>query len=377
MATPKFYGGSLPIGSVGPRQVVANPASKAAAAPIPPDRFCRNGKHPNALLVNALGEAGNQAILYRSKELFRGVGAFPQTATPFGVGDRARWRGACHSGPYTHAFFVSAILNTPYGSPGYDYNSYVRLDIYSDVAETTLVKSETIVYGVSPIGSGTHVAFLDELKKVEKIVDGLSPDTDYYLKFTDVDYGRVVSATVFDLQSATENLTGYLPQNVTANSGVLDIYRQNLATVSYNLWRRGGATVLGWTVDDQTAPITTTSGTATNIVDTTSTGAPTSATPGFTLDMRGKARVSQTSGVPCVLKAYGKVAAGTQGNVYLKDSSNNTVASITAAFTTTAGWHSSGVFNLPATVDKYDLLFSSGGGTTTSLYAVTIFEYET
>lgn len=378
MTIPKgVYGDSLPIGSVGDRQVVAVPATKAASPPIPPDRYCRNGKHPNAALLNRLNEAHNQAILYRSKEVFSGSdrpGLTTAVANSVGAGDRTRYRFAFHTGPYTHSLFVVALQRPP--DLNFTTNAYSRIDISTSTTYATTAFSQTLVYGNNPTNHSGNGGTIEYFKVVTNYIDGVAADTDYYGVFTDVDNGRILSASVFDLQSMTENYSGYLSQSTTTHTLILDKDRQDLATISNALWKRGGAQVLNWSVELDGVAKTTASVTLTNIIDTTKTGAPTSSSPGYSLDMTGKARISQTSGVPCIMKAFGKISAGTGGTVYLKDSSNNTVASCTN-FTTTAGWISSGAFNLPATTGKYDLQFAVGGGATFTLYAVSIYEYDT
>lgn len=371
----KWTGDRIAVGSVGDRQVVAQPASKAASPPIQIDRWFRNGLQPDVGALNAMNEAGNQAALFRSKQVFYAYTRLHNSLYPPSTATLARWRFAFHTGPYTHALFavVAMLPDDVYSAT--TVNGQCKLEIYSDASESTLVASQTFTYGLNPHDTLSTAAGFQDIKPLMNFVDGLTADTDYYGKWSSIDVGGLQSACVFDLQSMTENFSGYLPQNITTHTAVLDVYRQNLATLAKNLWKRGGAQVLNWTADDQTAPKTTASATLTNLIDSSLTGAPTSATPGYTLCMAGKARVSQTTGVPCIMKVFAKISAGTGGTVYLKDSSNNTIASCTN-FTTTAGWVSSGAFNLPATTAKYDLQYAVGGGATLSVYAVSIYEYE-
>jgi hypothetical protein len=149
-----------------------------------------------------------------------------------------------------------------------------------------------------------------------------------------------------------------------------------MATLIRTLWRRGGSHVLNWHRDDSTnAPRSIATSTPTNLHDGTTT-AISSSSFGHTLDMRYKDRLTQTSGVPCKMYVYaGMAAAGASGTVYLKNSAGTTITSV-AGFTSTAGWQSV-QFNLPATLDKYDLMGANGGvGTTLKVHAVSIFEHE-
>lgn len=366
------YGNRLGAGSADPAKVVATPATEQGTPPIEIDRFCRNGQHPDARFQNQINQQANAAVLNRSKQVFAGGDGLTSVAslTSFGAGDRARWRFACRTGPYSHAFYYVVIMHQP--TSGYTNNTYGRLDIATNAAGTPAVSSAYFYYGADPT-NGSGVSGWSYLRVLQGFVDGITGDTEYYCTFNDVDYGRIVSACVFDLQSMTENTGGYLAQNITTHTPVLNVHRQNAVTVNNDLWQKGGSHVLNWSVNNGTSPITTTSATSTNIIDTTSTTV-SSSTPGYTLDMTGKDRLSQTSGVPCVMKAFGKVSGGgLTGTVRIKDSGGSTLATCSITGTTNA-WVSSGSFNLPATIGKYDLQFSTSGGTF-SLYAVSIYEY--
>ena len=379
MPTKHIYGDRLDPGSVGPRQTVANPTSKAASPPIQGGYWCRNGKHPSPSFISALNEAVNQAALYRSKCVYSNVGRLFNSLGAASTSDIARWRFAFHTGPYAHAVYaVVAMLPTDLDiAPYEDYNTQGRLDIFSDTQEAVNAGSYTFTYGAHPTGVNSTVSF-QHIKVLTGYIE-VSPDTDYTGLFSDVNVGRIQSACVFELASLTENNSGYLSQNITSHSSILDVYREKQATMIRSLWRRGGATVFNWSVDDPTGsgPVTATvSGvTSRNVIDTTITTVSASS-PGWTLDMRNRARLSQTSGVPCRMVAYGKMSAGTDGDVYLKNSAGTNIATITNGFTTTPKWVTT-TFNMPATLDKYDLHIGEPAAGTFSLYAVSIYHYET
>jgi hypothetical protein len=350
-------------------QWVADPSAAQVVPPIEIDRFCRNGQHPNPVLQNQVNAQANAAVLYRSKEVFSaGDEAFGANIASGGAGDRQRWRFAFRTGPYTHALYYVVIMGQP--SAGFTNNTYSRLDLFTVTDESAVVVATNFVYGNDPT-NGTDSGF-GFLKVITGFVDGITGDTAYYGRFVDVDNGCMVAACVFDLQSMTENTGGYLAQSATTHTPVLNLHRSLPVNISNALWQIGGAHVLNWSVNAGASPITTTSATLTNIVDGTSTGAPTAATPGYTLNMTDKDRLNSGGNVACVMKAFAKVSGAVTGTVYLKDSSNNTVTSV-AVTSTTAGWVSA-TFNLPATVAKYDLQFATSAGTL-SLYAVSIYEY--
>lgn len=375
MTRGRDVGERLTTALTAPLLVRSNPAPKTIIPPMQGHRFSRNGQHPDVGLINAINATANKSILYRTKEIFRapGTATFPLAAS--GAGDRARWRFAFHTGPYAHMLKVAigTIPQAHGGSPSAVAKS--RLDISTSTSGSPVAASGSFTHGVNPGGSASTLTGWEGLK-VGTMYISVDPDTDYYGTFYDVDYGRTMFACVWEVSSMTENHDGYLPQALATQSHIFSKYRQYPVTILNNLMKRGGATVLNWTVDNGASPITTTSSTATNIIDTSSTTI-SAATPGYTLDMTGKGRrIDET--VSCVMKAYGsKSSSAPDGSVFLKDSAGTTIASIAGAFQNTAGWQTSGVFQMPAGIDKYDLQFSRAVAGTLSLYAVSIYEYGT
>jgi hypothetical protein len=381
MPIPRFHGSALLADNAGSRQVAAIPASKAASPPIDVGRLCRNGLGPDAGIANSLNEQTNQAVMYRSKQVFSCFGRHRTALGIVGGTDRPRWRFAFHTGPYTHALCaVVGLMPTDIDlDPYVGYGTGGKIEIFSGTTEGVTVSEKTFIYGTHPTGAGNASEInWSHYKYVIGYLENVPPDTDLTGLVSDYNYGRVQSVTIFELPSMTDNTDGYLAQNVTAQSQIVDIYREKQATVQRALWRRGAAHVFNWTVDDQdatvNAPITRTSATPINVIDMSSTTVSAS-TPGFTLDMQRKARLSQSGGVPCVIKAFGKMSAGAGGEVYLVNSLGVIVASV-GGFGTTASWQSAAV-DLPATEDKYDLFFANTSGVNTfTLYAVSCYQHE-
>jgi hypothetical protein len=316
--------------------------------------------------------------MWRTKELFRALGRLESgiggTAVldSFGAGDRARYRFAFRTGPYGYGLGVVVAL-APQKS-GQSQSSYARLDIAN--AAGTVVATQTFVYGVNPQGS---TAIPEEsweyLKQVFSFVDGLSPDTAYRGTFYDVDYGRIQSACVFELATLTASEGGYLAMNFANRSGIVDKTRENQATICNALWQKGGAQVFSWTVSDGTVPQSTSSSTPRNILDNMGNAPITTvsaSTPGWTLDMTGKARLSQTLGVPVTMEVYASQSAVGQGTTQLVDSSGTTILSTTHGPGETGWKTATGV--LPAAAAKYDLQFAATSGTL-SVYAASVYEY--
>ncbi len=340
--------------------------ARTVSAPIPVSRWIRNGKHPNAVLESMMGEAANQAGMFRCKEAFRSAGGFGMPPSA-GAGDRPRWRFATHTGPYTCYFRVVAVLAP--ADTGLTTDAYARVDCVTGGVTT----SEQFHYGASPyngVGSG-----IDTLRVVDKFIT-VAADSDYTVTVTDVDNSAIQSINIHEYASLTQNFNGYLPQNFAAQGPILDAYRQNLAEVTRNLWRRGGAQVWNWTTDVDSAVTILTSTTQKNLIDGVST-TNTTTSIGATVDMTGKTRLTQTTGVPCVMKAYAIGDSGVTIAVRLVNSSNAVIGTVTIPIGA-AGWQSTSIV-LPASADKYDIqaALTGAGVNDGGVFAVSIYEYDT
>jgi len=264
----KIYGDAAPV--PGDRQVNQLPVTKAASPPIATDRFFRCSKHPDASAMNQMCEQMNQAMLFRTKECFSilgDLGSAPGIQATSSAGTRDRWRFAFHTSPYTHAILARTVMFPP--SSNYGNDTYAKIKIYSDATESTLVSTTEVHYGPGP--SNASVGGWQYHKVIDSFIDGLDADTDYFGLVSDIDYGRVQSMAIADLQSMTENYDGYLPVNFTEQSQILDVYRENLVAPMPALWKRGAAKVFNWTTNIQSSPQTNTTTTLKNLLDGTST----------------------------------------------------------------------------------------------------------
>lgn len=337
--------------------------SQLVKAPIPVNRWVRNGKHPNAVYESMKSEAVNQAALYRTKQYFSALGCFnnPQTGGA-GAGDRVRWRFAFHSGPY--AQYAQALVVNQDPNTGGTLSSYGRLDL-TDVNGTVLV-SDTFHWGMQQGG----LTGIDALQPIWKQLP-IQPDTDYYGVLTDVDDNVMLTACVYEIASMNQ-AGGYMPQNFVSGGPIYDQQRANLAQATEKLWKRSGASVLIWTADTENVygPYGTTSTTPVPI-SSFSVGSP------YLLDMSGKARLSQFStGVPVKMAVYAGVSAfSTTGVVGLYDIGGNKIIECPITSWPAAGWQVvSGV--LPPTLFNANLMFRAVGSTTVTVSAVSIYEYD-
>jgi hypothetical protein len=376
MTRARPFGVPILRGDLAARLVRANPAPVNTPPPIEWRKFALNGYPASAQFQNKLNEAANQAVTLMPRQLFfvAGRNSGVVSSTP---SERARYRFAFRTGPYHHQLLAFVTMQPPGVAYG-GYASYARLKIFSDTAEATAVATVDFYYGPNPGGVDYVCTGWNYAKTVTLPVDGLSANTNYYACFYDELGVRIQTATVIELQSMTQSNSGYLPQSITNDSEVVSTYRANVAAIQKATWKSCGATLLNWTVDDGTVPLTTTSATATNVIDNSSTTISAS-TPGFTWDLTGSDRISQGGVIPCVMNVFASFSsAALNGAVYLKDSSGATVTSITGAWSSGTGAHWESVaFDLPASADKYDLMFarpSSPG--TFSLHSVSIYPYE-
>src|SRR5690606_7060089 len=101
--------------------------------------------------------------------------------------------------------------------------------VYDDAAEASSVVTETFHYGANPTGTTAGFGW-NHIRVIPKMIDGISPDTDYTAKITQENYGRISSVLVIELPSMTENFSGYLNPNVAAGTPITDIHRKRLST---------------------------------------------------------------------------------------------------------------------------------------------------
>lgn len=255
---------------------------------------------------------------------------------------------------------------------GADQNSYARLDIAN--GSGSVVASTTFVYGVSPSGTAYLNGGWQGLKQIMGFIEGLDPDTAYFGTFYDVDYGRLQSGCVFELATLSEN-GGYLAQNITTHSAILDIHRQYPAEVLNAILTKGGSQVFNWTVDDDASTFRTNATSTFKNLNDDSYISVSAASPGYVLDLSNKARLSQPTGVPVTMSVCASNStAGGKGVLKLVDSSGATVLSITDGWTASATWQTvTGL--LPEAEGKYDLHFSNNGTGTFNVKAVSVYEY--
>jgi hypothetical protein len=338
----------------------------------------RNGRSPDATLLNLMLSDTNYLMRWRTKELFSWW--TPLRSIPATSGTRTRWRFAAHLGPKTRQIYVHMVLGEFVGTAGSDpFGRFTLLDSGGSTIGTAdahhgevAISSGSAASTSLPVMASFTIPLNDGTGPSGVVT--VTPDSDVFGVFEDKQGAKLISATVLEvsLDHTTEN--GYLQSPFGVTAPIYSSMRSGLVTALRTMWKRGAAHLLNWTVDQDSAALTRISATGVNIIDGTS-GVPSSSTPGYTLDLLQKGSVRRGN-VPCVFKAYGKnsAAGGAGANVDIVDSTNTILASVNFT-STTASWVSTTV-NLPASVAKYDLRFRGDGTNTVTLYAVSLYQHE-
>jgi len=378
--------GNPHIGDADTQCVISVPTPPTAIAPIQVRRWVRNGKAPDSTFINRVREASNFAVLYRSKQVWGGIGYDGFNAPSSSTGGTA-FRFACHTGPYTHAFYVKGIIYPPL-NPSTQAGTIVK--VYSDAAMTTLVSSLNLYYGAKPVGTGFGWRMA---RVMSGWIDGVAPDTDYYCSISSVDSGKVGGLAIFDMQSLSETAAGYLGTNLTVLSPIVVSDRTQPHDALKAVWKRGGSHILNWSTARLANPVsssvdgngfvgpdnynTSISTTPVNLIDRSSTTFGTNV-PMYYLDMTMKDRVGQNGLVPCVMKVWGFGAATPgDGTVTLVNSAGTTIATVTGFSTSSSPQWVGTTFLMPATLDRYALMYKSNtAGVRFYVGQVSIWEQE-
>lgn len=320
-----------------------------------------NGHYPSATYYRRVVDALNHLTAYRHKQVY-GRSALLGDATigASGTNTIARFRFRSGHG----ALYARIILVL-----GKDITGGVATDptVSVTLGATT---SGPHSWGQSPTATTDAPS---DWRIVNDVV-AITPDTAYACSISTTDYARVLAVAVYELGEPTisEAVDYYSGESFGADSPIYDAPQARILEGFSEIWRHNGGTVCHWGRRDGSAR-TRTSATAINLVDNATTGAPTAATPGWTLDLRYRCTEGRAT-VPVEIAAYGAVAAGAGGSVLLVDSGGTTLATVSVN-STTPGWFTATAL-LPATVDKYDLKFAGDGVNALSVYAVSLNEWE-
>ena len=202
----------------------------------------------------------------------------------------------------------------------------------------------------------------------------ITPGTVYECAVITTNFARPLSISVYELgaTTTTESVGYYNQRAPQAGSPLYDADRERLLVGVDAMLRANGGTRIHFGMSTGAAR-TRTSATPINLVDNTTTGAPTAATPGVHLDMTYR-NTSSRSTVPFELAIYGSTAASGAGRVRLVGQSAGTIVDVPVD-DAAAQWFVE-TCSLPAGADKYDLQFYGDGVNLTTIYAASLVEWE-
>jgi len=353
----------MPVLYVGPLTTAGQGASGLAMRPatIHWQRDALNAYTPSAQFYARLVGVANHATAYRhrcvySKSWKLGNASYGYSGTTT-IG-RFRFR----TGHGVTAIRILAIMGkTATGGTGTDPRATLTLDGGGG--------SVTFYHGLSPTAATDAP---DELRIVGDTI-AVTADTAYTGYLDAIDYARVLAICVYELGSesiaeSTEWFDATIPQ---ARAPIFDAFHGRLLQGLSEIHRHNAGTVAHWSLING-ASRTRSSATLINLVDNSTTGAPSGATPGVKLDLTYRATEGVAT-VPVEVGVYGSMASGS-GTVELRDSSNTVKATVTVN-SATPGWFTA-TATLAASLEKYDLYFAGDGANTLSVSAVSLLEWE-
>lgn len=332
-------------------------------------RDARNGMQPAVKLYGGL--VGHENFLTR-----QGHGEVFHREWKLGVNDGAaaaaniaRFRFWSHYGVRALGFVLTFGRSVESGGPGggANHEPYVEIDVKPAGGAVT-------TYGPYAFGA-TNLTIVDGPSTLALITGeaAINPATAYECAVRVNDWARIVSCTFFELgegtiSESTDYYNGYVAQ---ANADIFDTTRSRILIGMSNMYRQNGGTKVHWGRRTGTAR-TRSIATYANIVDGTTTGTPTAATRGCTLNNEYR-HTARRAVVPYEIAVYASVPAGL-GNVKLMDTAGNSYGPVVVN-SSTAQWFTATV-NLPNDSRKYDLQLAGDGVNTLSTFFASINERE-
>lgn len=354
------YGG-LPVLYVGPLGSAGQGASGLTMRPalIHWQRDALNGMTPSAYLYRRLVDAQNHATAYRHRCVYSKSAKLGNTSYGY-AGTTTIGRFRFRTGHGVTAVRILAILGKD-ASGGTATNPRVTVDVGGS--------SVTFYHGLS---STAATDAPDELRVMGDTI-AVSANTAYTGYIDAIDYARVLGVAIYELGSetideATEWFNSTIPQ---ARAPIFDAFHGKVMQGLSEIHRHNAGTVAHWSLING-ASRTRSSATKINLVDNSTTGAPSGATPGLKLDLAYRATEGVAT-VPVEVGVYGSIPAGS-GTVELRDSSNTVKVTVTVN-SATPGWFTA-TGALAANLEKYDLYYAGDGANTLSVSNVSIIEWE-
>ena len=350
----------LPVLYVGPLSTIIG-TSGLAMRPglIHWQRDALNGMTPSAQFYMRLAGVMNHATAYRHRCVFSRSVLLGNTAYGYtGTTTLARFR--FRTGHGVTAVRILMILGLD-ASGGTATNPRVTVNVGGS--------SVTFYHGLSTTAATDAP---DELRLMGDTI-AVTADTAYTGYIDAIDYARVLGVVIYELGSetideATEWFTSTIPQ---ARAPIFDAFHGKLLQGLSEIHRHNAGTVSHWSMING-ASRTRTSATKINLIDNSTTGAPSVATPGVKLDLTYRATEGVAT-VPMEFGVYGSMASGS-ATVELRDSSNTVKITVTIN-SATPGWFTA-TGNLAASLEKYDVYFCGDGTNQVAVSSFSLIEWE-
>jgi hypothetical protein len=204
----------------------------------------------------------------------------------------------------------------------------------------------------------------------------VTPNTDYYLTFSDEQSARMVSACVYEVSLTADTANGYLSSGAVAGGPIFDSDRQGNIQALRTAWQKNAAGLWYYTSETDATAFTNATNTNKNLADSTLTLPVAASHPGVTIDLTNKARLRNAAvGVSFSMYVFGSRTVSAGGTVGLYNGAGTLVTSV-SGFGTTPAWLSVGNVFLPASSDTYRLYAANGGANTITVNAVTLLQLE-
>ena len=331
---------------------------------ISPNRDAQNGMYPATSFYGRIQQAHNHLVGFRHKTVFQRawrLGNKTYSGASATNLARFRWRTG-HGAAYVRIVGVQCASNSSTGDP----RTELELVNFSDTVTTTAGPWQGFI-DVASTGDepSTWRIFTDTI--------AVTPNKIYHATFKTYDSCRPMSLLVMELGggTVTESVNYYSAANMVSDAPIFDATREKILGGLGAMYRQNGALQVNWANGDGSA-LTRSSATAINVVNKSSTGTPTTATPGYSCDLRYR-NSSSRAGVPVELAVYGSIPAGS-GTVRVIDTAGTThlTATVNSA---TPGWFTA-TGTITASDLKFDFQAAGDGVNTLSLHAVSLYEYE-
>lgn len=335
-------------------------ASTILPALLHPHQACDNGSYPSANYYAAAQATINHIVAYRRKPCWRYSVPLGTAGGTSGVA----WRGYFKTGHGCKNLVLAAVM-------GLD-DRVLAVDPYIEVTVTEVggaaLPAVQIHYGVSSVAS---VDDPDSLSRFVRYIP-VSDATEYTVAVEFFDNVRPLSLELHEeeirtVDDGTDYFSTFAP---AAGSPVEDNWVGRQLEGIGAMLRNNRGLRYDWMRPDGVAR-TRSSATPINLLDNSTTGTPTGATPGVTFATTAR-RTHGKNEDRVKIAVYGSNGGAGSGTVRFRDTSGSDAAVVT--INGAAGWYTATGTLTVGSAQKYDLMFAGDGVNTVSVYAVSIFE---